>query len=679
MQNCTIFCLGLLCLSLNLHAASYRTRNSGNWNTAQTWQVLNGSWTTATVPPGPNDEVIIQGGHAIQIILADASAQSVHIHPGATLRLASISLSLTINNGLPGADLIVEGTYQDDAGSGAGNGTFFNGGATWALGNNGTFIKTNNSSAARYRDYYQNGMSSIPASANWIIRYTGLGSPSFTTNNTFYPNLTFESVAGSWFPASGFSRFQGISATATIYGNLNIGGAGSGNVTIINENTFSVPLQVNGACIIKAGSTLTNMGNGTGTGFAIRGQLSISGNLLVSGAASFLRLNGFGTQSISGEGVISLSNLEVSNPNGVNLLRPLEVNYNLALSIGKIMLNAFDLTVNGTITGASSNAYIQTLGFGDTAGGLVRPVNGSVFFPVGNNSYNLAILTHNGGGNFKVRVEDVVLLNGEGSMPVFSNVVGRTWQIDGPVTNPMSLTLQWNASEQHPGFDPNGCYIAQNTGSGWSASMPGPAAGLGPYSRTRIGINQGGAFSVASGGFLPIELIYFKAQAFDKSVALAWQTAQEINFSHFDVERSADGYHFQKIGQVAGHGNTQVAHQYDFEDLSPLAGHNYYRLKQVDFDQTFEYSPIEVVRVENGGPVARLFPTVAQDQLTIEFAEPTSGELQIQDVNGQVFSHFFSTEHPRQHQLDIGELPPGLYLVLFYNKHQSQTLRFIKV
>lgn len=679
MQNGIFLCLGFLCLSLQINAAQYRSANSGDWNFSQNWQIFSGSWTVASLPPGANDQVTIQAGHAIQIISVDAEAFSIQVEAGGFLHLAGISLSLTIHNGSADADLVVDGTYQDDAGSGAGNGTFFNGGATWALGSSGTFIKTSNSSAARYRDFYHNGMSNIPASANWIIRYTGAGSPSFTTNNTFYPNLIFESYAGPWFPASGFSRFQGISATATIYGNLDIGGSGGGSVTIINENTYFAPIQIYGACFIKSGSTLTTMGNANGTGFALRGQLSVAGNLLISGSSSLLRLNGFGTQQISGEGDISLSVLEVNNPNGISLLRPLEIGIQLTLSIGNILLNAFDLTVRGIITGASASAYIQTNGFGESAGSLIQNVAGSVFFPVGNNSYNLAILTHNGGGDFKVRVEDVVWTEGDTGIPLLNNVVGRTWYVDGNISSFFSLTLQWNAFDQRPGFDPNWCYISQNSGSGWSAEPPGMATGFGPFTKTRSGISQSGAFAIASSGVLPIVLSYFKVTSTKKEVNLKWQTEQEINFSHFEVERSQDGQSFNKIATVPGNGDSEEPQYYQYDDNSPSYGYNYYRLKQVDFDGTFEYSPIKAVEFSGKQLDARLYPTVVQDQLYLEISPSNSGIFQIISSTSRLCQTAVISKNQNNYQLDVSGLPAGVYLLRVEGNHRVQILRFIKV
>jgi hypothetical protein len=86
-----------------------------------------------------------------------------------------------------------------------------------------------------------------------------------------------------------------------------------------------------------------------------------------------------------------------------------------------------------------------------------------------------------------------------------------------------------------------------------------------------------------SGGVLPIELTYFKAKANANSVNLSWSTANEVNASHFSVNRSADGQNFAKIGEVKALGK---ASSYHFTDFSPIKGTNYYQLIPTDYDGT---------------------------------------------------------------------------------------------
>ncbi|MEO1628784.1 MAG: hypothetical protein AAFV25_26785, partial [Bacteroidota bacterium] len=89
---------------------------------------------------------------------------------------------------------------------------------------------------------------------------------------------------------------------------------------------------------------------------------------------------------------------------------------------------------------------------------------------------------------------------------------------------------------------------------------------------------------------LPVQLLQFKGQARGCEVALNWTTAEEINFEAFEVERSEDGQKFQAIERVESNGQlTGGAYYY----LDRAAGsRNYYRLKMIDRDGSFEYSPV---------------------------------------------------------------------------------------
>jgi len=91
---------------------------------------------------------------------------------------------------------------------------------------------------------------------------------------------------------------------------------------------------------------------------------------------------------------------------------------------------------------------------------------------------------------------------------------------------------------------------------------------------------------------LPVTLVDFKATADGKISRLSWTTVTEVNNSHFEVQRSADGVSFETIGEVKGVGNSAVNNHYSFNDIATLNDDNFYRLRQVDMDGTFDYSQI---------------------------------------------------------------------------------------
>jgi hypothetical protein len=98
---------------------------------------------------------------------------------------------------------------------------------------------------------------------------------------------------------------------------------------------------------------------------------------------------------------------------------------------------------------------------------------------------------------------------------------------------------------------------------------------------------------------LPIVLMDFNCFKHGTYVELNWHTASEINNSHFDIERSEDGYTFEDIGTVKGYANSQTIKPYTFIDQNPLKNISYYRLKQVDFDGAEDFSKVVTVNYDD--------------------------------------------------------------------------------
>ena len=91
-------------------------------------------------------------------------------------------------------------------------------------------------------------------------------------------------------------------------------------------------------------------------------------------------------------------------------------------------------------------------------------------------------------------------------------------------------------------------------------------------------------------GGIPVELINFSVKVNETEVILDWITATEINNSGFEIERRNVGQEWLSVGFVAGHGTISEKQIYQFKDRPEEEGCYDYRLKQIDFDGTFEYS-----------------------------------------------------------------------------------------
>jgi hypothetical protein len=165
---------------------------------------------------------------------------------------------------------------------------------------------------------------------------------------------------------------------------------------------------------------------------------------------------------------------------------------------------------------------------------------------------------------------------------------------------------------------------------------------------------------VYSGVSLPVELIDFRAKKTNDATLLTWQTATEINNSHFEIEWSNDGRTFEKIGEIAGVGDSDEVQFYEFLHSNPSDGINYYRLRQIDFDGEFDYSGIVSIEFENENIQFKIYPNPATDFIIIKDLE--EGEaVQIFDVVGKEVKAF--QIQSSLHELPISDLPSGTYFI----------------
>ena len=184
--------------------------------------------------------------------------------------------------------------------------------------------------------------------------------------------------------------------------------------------------------------------------------------------------------------------------------------------------------------------------------------------------------------------------------------------------------------------------------------LPARDVSLGSFTTVRLGE------SADYPSVLSITLTRFEAFAVGAGqVRLEWETESEINNSHFELEHSTDGLQWNEIGQVAGQGTTTATTNYILVDEQVPAGVHYYRLKQVDFDGSYTYSPIEVVNLQGNG-AWYIWPN------------PASTYIQLPDIAGwaSLFSmdgrEMASTMLPLP-AWNISHIPNGSYLLRISN------------
>lgn len=191
---------------------------------------------------------------------------------------------------------------------------------------------------------------------------------------------------------------------------------------------------------------------------------------------------------------------------------------------------------------------------------------------------------------------------------------------------------------------------------------------------------------------LPVELTSFTAAVQNDVVNLNWVTSSELNNNLFEIERrTVESNSFSewiKIGYRAGYGTTADQHQYSYSDnVSNLpAGKIQYRLKQIDYNGSFEYSDIvEVTLLPNDLTLSQNFPNPFNPTTTISFTIPEKDfvTLKVFDLNGQEISTLIkSTMDGGSYNInfDAGKLPSGVYIYSLSTSktHLSRKMTLIK-
>lgn len=176
------------------------------------------------------------------------------------------------------------------------------------------------------------------------------------------------------------------------------------------------------------------------------------------------------------------------------------------------------------------------------------------------------------------------------------------------------------------------------------------------------GSNKKSIYTYANEPPLPVKLISFTLEQSGEDVVLNWETSGEINNSHFDVEVSVDAVNFTYLGTVQGHGNTEAVQQYSYTDHQPSSGVTYYRLKQVDYDGSYEYFIIRSIDVKGIGGVF-IYPNPAVNHVVLSnLAQGTS--IEVVDIRGRVLLKRNNLSKSSE-VLDVSNFETGSYLLRF--------------
>lgn len=162
---------------------------------------------------------------------------------------------------------------------------------------------------------------------------------------------------------------------------------------------------------------------------------------------------------------------------------------------------------------------------------------------------------------------------------------------------------------------------------------------------------------------LPIKSLEFTARGQNGKALLEWTTIGEQNIEKFEIERSEDGSKWKEIAAVAGKsagGKSNTKLNYSYTDEQPVNGSNYYRLKQVDLNGRYEYSPVRQLVFSRPSGVITVAPNPVSSELVVKGMAENS-VITITNVMGQTMMH--AVVNSGTHSIDMSGYKTGTYFI----------------
>ncbi len=181
---------------------------------------------------------------------------------------------------------------------------------------------------------------------------------------------------------------------------------------------------------------------------------------------------------------------------------------------------------------------------------------------------------------------------------------------------------------------------------------------------------------------LPVELVDFKVEMVKGNALLTWETASESNNDIFIVSKSNDGVNYEDLYIVQGKGNTVARTQYEYIDTRLENGTTYYKISQVDYDNTKTELGVRTIKYSDGFTFS-LFPNPSRNTIHIKTYSTTNDKAsaKIFDSQGKLIKAFDLDIMTGDNHLpvDINELERGIYFIQITAKEEQKSVRFQKI
>jgi hypothetical protein len=403
--------------------------------------------------------------------------------------------------------------------------------------------------------------------------------------------------------------------------------------------------MINNSSLTVQNGKLTN----NGTLSATAGTVVVKGNASTANSA------------IDGTGTSSFNHLTVNkSSNNAQLGQNISVSGYLTLSSGGLELAAgnVDFGTTGSLQSETETNRVQG------TGGYLRAV-ATLNAPSSANPANLGAQISSAAnfGSTEIKRSHQIFT-------VVGSSIARGYDIQPTTNTGLNATLRAHYFDAEINGNNESTMVlwrSTDNGATWTAQTTATSRDIAANWVEKTGIDAFSSWTTANPGALPIELLSFTGKNKGSYNLLEWATASEVNNTGFEIERSREAISFEKIGFVTS--KSSEANTYTFKDENLEKGVLYYRLKQIDTDGKYSYSPVISIRTK-GTETIFIYPNPNKDGIfridgkIIADQKMTVLNAVGQEVEGSIY----------QNQIDLRNLPAGIY---FLNL-EGESFRLIK-
>jgi hypothetical protein len=444
----------------------------------------------------------------------------------------------------------------------------------------------------------------------------------------------------------------------------------NGHTINTNGNRSCGNLTITGELEMSQNNTLTVTGSISGNGTWTTGSnprtIYFTGNWSFNGTSdgdgATAVANGTGAQNISGIVSNGEGTLTINKTSGAATLTSTFTIYTLNLTSGILNTSSTNLLIipnNGATSGGNSNSFV--------AGPMRKVGNDAFTFPLGAAGaglHTISISAPTGTGQHftaeYVRASAATLapVTASGVYGVSNCEYWRLNRTSGSGGTNVNVTIGWTATSGCGSAyvtTLTGLQVAAFNGTSWNTSAVNGNSGnttAGTVTRNAFngygnGSSSFSAFALSnvnSNNGSPLPAIYgrVRAAAKNNNVKIDWEVLTEIEVSHYVVEHSTDGIHFNPIYQQTALANNAGRFDYSYLHQSPVAGINYYRIKSVEPSGKSYYTIIMKVDMRNGEPAIVVYPNpVKGNNVSLQLNNLTKSEyfIRVYNSNGHEIYH----------------------------------------